>query len=157
VLQSYAPPYFKDTDAAIDAILKEKYGPSGLYTTPGTAAPSMKPEFEAAFIRESPHVEPEVVEVVRAICRYLWKTYRRFPAHCHAIDSAGTTSNTSASRIRRRRLRTRRRGMGETGGESLRGDVRSSRFRCAATRRRDDTTTRRHDKNEPISTCWLKK
>jgi hypothetical protein len=89
VLQSYAPPYFKDTDAAIDAILEGKYGPSGLYMTPGTAAPSMKPDFEAAFIRESPHVEPEVVEVVRAICRYLWKTYRRFPAHCHAIDSAG--------------------------------------------------------------------
>jgi hypothetical protein len=89
VLQSYAPPYFNDTDAAIDAILKEKYGPSGLYTMPGTAAPSMKPDFEAAFIRESPHVEPEVVEVVRTICRYLWKTYRRFPAHCHAIDSAG--------------------------------------------------------------------
>lgn len=89
VLQSYAPPYFKDTDAAIDAILEEKYGPSGLYTKPGTAAPSMKPEFEAAFIRESPHVEPEIVEVVRAMCRYIWKTYRRFPAHCHAIDSAG--------------------------------------------------------------------
>ena len=89
VLQSYAPPYFKDTDAAIDAILAEKYGPSGLYSKAGTAAPSMKPEAEAAFIRESPHVEPEIVEVVRAICRYIWKTYRRFPAHCHAIDSAG--------------------------------------------------------------------
>ena len=89
VLQSYAPPYYKDTDAAIDAILIEKYGPSGLYSKPGTAAPSMKPDFEAAFIRESPHVEPEVVEVVRAICRYIWKTYKRFPAHCHAIDSAG--------------------------------------------------------------------
>jgi hypothetical protein len=89
VLQSYAPPYYKDTDAAIDAILAEKYGPSGLYSKAGTAAPSMKPEFEAAFIRESPHVEPEIVEVVRAICRYIWKTYKRFPAHCHAIDSAG--------------------------------------------------------------------
>jgi hypothetical protein len=89
VLQSYAPPYYKDTDAAIDAILAEKYGPSGLYSKAGTAAPSMKPEFESAFIRESPHVEPEIVEVVRAICRYIWKTYKRFPAHCHAIDSAG--------------------------------------------------------------------
>ena len=89
VLQSYAPPYFKDTDAAIDAILAEKYGPSGLYSKAGTAAPSMKPEAEAAFIRESPHVEPEIIEVVRAICRYIWKTYRRFPAHCHAIDSPG--------------------------------------------------------------------
>jgi hypothetical protein len=89
VLQSYAPPYFRDTDAAIDAILAEKYGPSGLYRDGATAAPSMKTDVATAFAREAPHVEPEVVEVVRAICRYIWKTYGRFPAHCHAIDSAG--------------------------------------------------------------------
>jgi hypothetical protein len=89
VLQSYTPPYFKDTDAAIDAVLAEKYGPSGLYSKPATAAPGMKPESAAAFVREAPHVDPEVIEVVRAICRYIWKTYGRFPAHCHAIDSAG--------------------------------------------------------------------
>jgi hypothetical protein len=89
LLESYAPPYFKNTDAAIDAILAEKYGPSGLYRDGATAAPGMKPESAAAFAREAPHVEPEVVDVVRAICRYLWKTYRRFPAHCQAIDSAG--------------------------------------------------------------------
>jgi hypothetical protein len=89
ILQSYAPPYFKDTDAAIDAILEEKYGPSGLYTDPATAAAAMTPEAAAAFVREAPHVEPEVENVVRAICRYIWKTYGRFPAHCHAIDSAG--------------------------------------------------------------------
>jgi hypothetical protein len=89
VLQSYAPPYFKNTDAAIDAILREKYGPSGLYRDGATAAPNMKPEAAAAFVREAPHVEPEIVDVVRAICRYIWKTYGRFPAHCHAIDSAG--------------------------------------------------------------------
>jgi hypothetical protein len=89
VLQSYAPPYFKDTDAAIDAILEEKYGPSGLYRTASSAAPGMKPAAGKAFVREAPHVEPEVIEVVRAICRYIWKTYGRFPAHCHAIDSPG--------------------------------------------------------------------
>jgi hypothetical protein len=89
VLQSYAPPYFKDTDAAIDAILAEKYGPSGLYHDGESAAPGMKPDAAAAFAREAPHVEPEVIEVVRTICRYIWKTYGRFPAHCHAIDSAG--------------------------------------------------------------------
>jgi hypothetical protein len=89
LLQSYAPPYFKDTDAAIDAILAEKYGPNGLYRDGATAAPGMKPDAAAAFAREAPHVEPEIVEVVRTICRYIWKTYGRFPAHCHAIDSAG--------------------------------------------------------------------
>jgi hypothetical protein len=89
LLQSYAPPYFKDTDAAIDAILAEKYGQSGLYRDGATAAPNMKPESAAAFVREAPHIEPDVIDVVRAICRYIWKTYGRFPAHCHAIDSAG--------------------------------------------------------------------
>jgi hypothetical protein len=89
VLQSYAPPYFKDTDAAIDAILAEKYGPHGLYHDGRSAAPGMKPDSAAAFAREAPHVDPEVVEVVRTICRYIWHTYGRFPAHCNAIDSAG--------------------------------------------------------------------
>jgi hypothetical protein len=49
----------------------------------------MKPDAAAAFAREAPHVEPDVIEVARTICRYIWKTYDRFPAHCHAIDSAG--------------------------------------------------------------------
>jgi hypothetical protein len=65
VLQSYAPPYFKDTDAAIDAILAEKYGPKGLYHDGATAVPGMKPDSAAAFAREASHVEPEVVEVAR--------------------------------------------------------------------------------------------
>lgn len=89
ILESYAPPYYEDTDAAIDAILAEKYGPSGLYRDGAHAAPGMKPESAAAFAREAPHVDPGVVEVVRTICRYIWKTYGRFPAHCHAIDSSG--------------------------------------------------------------------
>lgn len=89
LLESYAPPYYQDTDAAIDAILAEKYGDSGLYSDPAAAAPNMKPESASAFVREAPHIEPEVIEIVRTICRYIWKTYGRFPAHCHAIDSAG--------------------------------------------------------------------
>lgn len=89
ILQSYAPPYFKDTDAAIDAVLAEKYGPNGLYRDGVTAAPGMKPASAAAFAREAPHVDPDVIEVVRTICRYIWHTYGRFPAHCHAIDASG--------------------------------------------------------------------
>ena len=49
----------------------------------------MNPGSAAAFVREASHIEPEVIDVVRAICRYIWRTYGRFPAHCHAIDSAG--------------------------------------------------------------------
>jgi hypothetical protein len=60
-----------------------------MYREGATAAPGMKPDAAAAFAREASHVEPEIVDVVRAICRYIWKTYGRFPAHCHAIDSAG--------------------------------------------------------------------
>jgi len=89
VLQAYCPPYFSDMDAAIDAILAEKYGPDGLYRDPARGVPNMKAEVGARFVVEAPHVEPEVVECVRAICRYIWTTYGRFPAHCHAIDSAG--------------------------------------------------------------------
>jgi hypothetical protein len=30
-----------------------------------------------------------VIDCVRAICNYIHRTYDRFPAHCHAIDSPG--------------------------------------------------------------------
>jgi hypothetical protein len=49
----------------------------------------MTAEMTERFLREAPHVEEEVVECVRAICTYLYDTYGRFPAHCHAIDSVG--------------------------------------------------------------------
>jgi len=89
LLQAYCPPYFKDMDAAIDAILEEKYGANGRYTDPKYYSQSLKPDAADKFLSEAPHVEEEVIACTRAICSYIYETYGRFPAHCHAIDSPG--------------------------------------------------------------------
>jgi hypothetical protein len=89
LLQAYCPPYFKDMDAAIDALLDEKYGPGGKYTDPRFYGQTMTPEMTSRFLQEAPHVEPGVIDCVRAICQYIYRTYDRFPAHANAIDSAG--------------------------------------------------------------------
>ncbi len=89
ILESYCPPYYKDMDAAIDAVLEEKYGPTGRYTDPKYYGQTMSPERTAQFLREASHPEEGVIDCVRAICRYIHRTYDRFPAHCHAIDSSG--------------------------------------------------------------------
>jgi hypothetical protein len=89
LLQAYCPPYYVDMDAAIDAILEEKYGRAGRYTDPKYYGQTMKPTVTARFLQEAPHPEEGVIDCVRAICRYIYRTYDRFPAHCHAIDSPG--------------------------------------------------------------------
>lgn len=89
VLEAYCPPYYPSMDAAVDAVLAEKYGPSGQYVDPKHYGQTMSPELTEKFLKEAPHPEPEVVECTRAICNYIYKTYGRFPAHCSAIDSPG--------------------------------------------------------------------
>lgn len=89
VLQAYCPPYYRNMNEAIDAILAEKYGPAGKYTDPKFYGQTMPPGVTEQFLKEAPHVEPEVVECTRAICNYIHRTYDRFPAHANAIDSAG--------------------------------------------------------------------
>ena len=89
VLQAYCPPYYEDMDAAIDAILDEKYGPTGRYTDPKFYEQTMTPDMTERFLSEASHPEEGVIDCVRAMCRYIHKTYGRFPAHCDAIDSAG--------------------------------------------------------------------
>jgi hypothetical protein len=89
LLQAYCPPYFKDMDAAIDAQLAEKYGPGGKYTDPRFYGQTMSADLTSRFLQEAPHVEPGVLDCVRAICRYIHRTYDRFPAHANAIDSSG--------------------------------------------------------------------
>jgi hypothetical protein len=89
VLQAYCPPYYRNMDHAIDTLLEEKYGAAGKYTDPKFYGQTMPPDTTAKFLKEAPHVEPGVVDCVRAICNYIYRTYDRFPAHANAIDSSG--------------------------------------------------------------------
>jgi hypothetical protein len=71
---------------AVDDVLALKYGPvTGIYADTRYFGEVLKPEFAGPFIDEVPHVSPEIVAVVKAVCEYVWATYGRFPAHVDAI------------------------------------------------------------------------
>ncbi|QIG52536.1 hypothetical protein G5V57_18225 [Nordella sp. HKS 07] len=88
-LKAFCPPNYSDMASAVDAVLAEKYGPGGLYSTPEAFAPSFKPGLAQTFIDEVPHYDPDVVACTKEICTYIYETYGRFPAHVDAFHVPG--------------------------------------------------------------------
>ena len=84
-LKAFCPPNYPDMASAVDAIVAEKYGPKGLYTTPDGFAPVFKPGLAQRFVDEVPHLQPEVIACAKDICSYIYNTYGRFPAHVDAF------------------------------------------------------------------------
>jgi hypothetical protein len=89
ILEGHCPPYFKNMDAAVDDLLKHKYGPEGLYKNPKYLDQIFKPGVAERFIEEVPHYSEEVVACAKDICNYIYNTYGRFPAHVDAMYVPG--------------------------------------------------------------------
>jgi hypothetical protein len=89
LLEGYCPPYHKTMSDAVDAVLALKYGPGGLYTDPAQLEQVFRPNLAQAFVQESHHYTPEVIDCVKDICNYIHDTYDRFPAHVDAIYVPG--------------------------------------------------------------------
>jgi hypothetical protein len=88
-IQGHCPPYYKDMDAAIDAILEKKVGPQGLYQDPRYFTRTLRPELTAEYLAQQPRYRDETIDCVRAICKYIYERYGRFPAHCNAMETPG--------------------------------------------------------------------
>lgn len=89
LLKAYCPPNHADMPSAVDALLEAKYGPGGLYRTPGPFDEVFKPPHAETFTREVPHYHPDVVACTKDICSYIFDTYGRFPAHVDAFFVPG--------------------------------------------------------------------
>jgi hypothetical protein len=118
IFEGYCPPYFKDMDAAVDAVVETKFGKDGLYSADsGTPLPVLdKNEFIAAV----PRYSDKLVQCVKDICNYIYDTYGRFPmpndpmiapgywVQAHHLDldfydrfmKAGAYSDTHANHMR---------------------------------------------------------
>lgn len=83
------PPYVADMGDAVDEIIRHKFGPNGIYRSPETFAKVFNPGLAERYIEEVPTYEDEVIECAKAVCRYIYSTHRRFPAHCDAIHVPG--------------------------------------------------------------------
>lgn len=84
VLEGYCPPYFKDMNAAVDAVVEEKFGSNGLYQR-DTDKP--RPFLNASeFVQDVPTYSDKLVQCVKDICTYMYETYGRFPPHLPTMD-----------------------------------------------------------------------
>jgi hypothetical protein len=90
VLEGLCPPYEKDMDAAVERVLEEKYGPNGTYADKESFARAYRDQATAdAYLRQqSPH-PAKAIEYTKEVCRYLYATYGRFPAHTDSFHLPG--------------------------------------------------------------------
>ncbi len=78
LFESYRPPYYKDMDAAVDAVVAKKFGPQGMFTA-GTGKPNPYAAGDR-YVATLPHTHEKTIQLTKDTCNYIWKTYGRFPA-----------------------------------------------------------------------------
>lgn len=75
--------------AAVDALLKIKYGKGGIYTDRGYFGTLFKADLGSNYMREVPRYSQEAIDCTKDVCTYIYRTHRRFPAHVDAIYVLG--------------------------------------------------------------------
>lgn len=81
-MEALCPPYFKDMDAAVDAVLDMKFGLGGLFSD----YPGKLPWREPDIARKASKYSEEAIACTKAYCSYIYETYGRFPAVVDAIQ-----------------------------------------------------------------------
>src|SRR5260370_36264779 len=90
ILEGFCPPYFKDMSAAVDAVIKLKEGPGGLYKETDKDLQSVyKPGLASEFLQNLPRDTADAIACTKDICNYIYETYGRFPAHVDGMYVPG--------------------------------------------------------------------
>jgi hypothetical protein len=90
VLQGLCPPYVSSMDDAVDQLLAEKYGPSGMYGDVNVfKRPYLSEALAQDYLKNASHYSDQAVAYAKQICGYIFDTYGRFPAHCDAFHVPG--------------------------------------------------------------------
>jgi hypothetical protein len=77
VFEGACPPFHVDMDAAVDFVVGLRWGPDGAFAaSEHRETPWRSPEIA----RSVPRPSDEAIEATKALCRYVWDTYGRFPA-----------------------------------------------------------------------------
>lgn len=90
ILEALTPPYVDSMDEVVDRVLDEKYGDQGTYRDKARFARVYKDArlADQFFQTAAPYPE-QSVEYIREVCRYVFDTYGRFPAHVDAFHLPG--------------------------------------------------------------------
>jgi len=76
LLRTYAPPYFQDMRAAVEAVVASKSGPNGVFRRADGPFPWKDPKVAA----QVTPVSDRAIAATTAYCEYVWQRYGRFPA-----------------------------------------------------------------------------
>jgi hypothetical protein len=76
--ESFRPPYYKDMDAAVDAVVAKKFGPNGTFNP--FAKKPVPYKNRADFLRQVPRTPEKTIQICKETCRYVWDTFGSFPA-----------------------------------------------------------------------------
>ncbi len=83
------PPYYPTMAEAVDAVVALKYGSRGIYMDRDYFGRVFEGDGGNRYVSEVPHYDPRVIECVKDVCTYIYKTHGRFPAHVDAIYVPG--------------------------------------------------------------------
>lgn len=89
-LEGLCPPYVTSMEEAVDRVLEEKYGSAGAYGDVEVFKRSYNSQANAEeYLRQASHYSKGAVEYTKEICKYIFDTYGRFPAHVNAFHTPG--------------------------------------------------------------------
>jgi hypothetical protein len=83
------PPAYASMTEAVDAIVREKFGPGGVYADKDVFSRIYRDDYGQRYLAEASEYEERVVDCARDVCEYVMRTHRRFPAHTDAIHVPG--------------------------------------------------------------------
>jgi hypothetical protein len=90
VLEGLCPPYVSSMNEAVDRVIEEKYGATGVY---GDASLFRRPYGNVAtaeaFLAQAVRYTPQAIEYTKDVCNYIVDKYGRFPAHVDAFHLPG--------------------------------------------------------------------
>jgi hypothetical protein len=89
LIKAMCPPYYPSMSAAVDEVVKEKFGPTGVYRDAATFDKIYKGDYGERYLKEAAVYSDDIISCVRDICEYIHRTHGRFPAHCDALYAPG--------------------------------------------------------------------
>jgi nitroreductase len=89
LIKAACPPNFPSMEAAVDSVVRAKFGPGGIYTDEKTFAHIYKGDYGRRYLAEASAYEQAVIDCARDVCVYIHRTHGRFPAHADAIHVPG--------------------------------------------------------------------
>ncbi len=85
LVETFCPPYYKNMDDAVDALVEGKYGDNGVLT-PGYKGPVPVKDKQRVLGGTKPPTK-DVIQITKDFCNYVYDTYGRFPAFVDTIQA----------------------------------------------------------------------